>query len=81
MFSVHYWYWNNKDNPDKKEAKLSDFWTGEKLAQLASIGEKVNTLLLNPGQGTHKTKSYHIAQVKARENLLVVNFVKYFFLN
>ena len=50
IFSVHYWYWNNKDNPDKKEgAKLSDFWTEDKLTQLASIGEKVNNIMLHPG--------------------------------
>lgn len=49
MLSVHFWYWNNRENTERRGPKLPEFWTEERLAQLANIAEMVENKMKNPG--------------------------------
>ena len=53
-FSVHYWYWNNRENTEKKEGgaasaqKMPDFWTQDRIGQLTSLAEVVESRIRDP---------------------------------
>ena len=67
--SVHFWYWNNKDNnadKTREATKLPDFWTEERLALLAGVGKAVQARLQDALTPLH-TRSLGFAPLLHKE--------------